>query len=374
MKLPAPLHVGRPAIGNRRRFFERLEQIFDNAWLTNNGPFVQEFEQRLAERLRVKHCMVVNNGTVGLELAIRATAMRGEVIVPSFTFIATVHALQWQEIQPVFCDIDPVTYCLDPAKVISLVNERTSGIIGVHVYGRPCDVAALEKIASDHELRLIFDAAHAFGCTYRQKPLGNFGDCEVFSFHATKVLNAFEGGAITTNSDDLAQKIRLMRNFGFAGEDNVIYLGTNGKMCEVSAAMGLTNLEDFELFVRTNQNNWEAYARGLHGIPGIRLITYDEAEQNNFHYVIIEVDSRFCGITRDELKNVLSQHNVLARRYFYPGCHRMEPYRTLMPDAGRNLTVTEAFCERVLALPNGSQLNAEGIETICGLIRDAIVT
>lgn len=367
----APLHVGRPNIGDQGRFLELTLGVLERSWLTNHGPLVQAFEQRLADYLGVMHCIVTANGTVGLELAIRALGLQGEVILPSLTFIATAHALQWQGIRPVFADIDPLTYNLDPAAVEVAITPATSGILGVHLYGRPCDISGLAAVARRHGLALLFDAAHAFGCTHQERMIGNFGACEVFSFHATKVFNTFEGGAVATNDDDLARKIRLMQNFGFAGEDHVIYVGVNGKMTEVCAAMGLTNLDSLDRFIAVNRVNLARYRVGLEKVPGIRFIHYPEAERNNFHYVILEVDAAEFGLSRDALKEVLRRNNVLARRYFYPGCHRMEPYRTFYPKAGESLPVTEAFCERVLALPTGTQVNAEQIDLISDIIRSA---
>lgn len=364
------LHVGRPNIGDRERFLQLAGEMFDRAWLTNHGPLVQELERRLADYLGVAHCIVATNGTVALELAIRALDLKGEVIVPSLTFIATAHALQWQGIQPVFADIDPVTYNLDPAAVERAITPATTCILGVHLYGRAAPVDALTEIARRHRLALMFDAAHAFGCTHQGRPIGNFGRCEVFSFHATKVFNTFEGGAIATNDAELAQKIRWMQNFGFMGEDNVVYVGVNGKMPEVCAAMGLTNLGSLEHFIAVNRANLEAYRRGLDGISGVTLISYPAIERNNYQYVILEIDAAEYGCSRDALKARLGEQGVLARRYFYPGCHRMEPYRTLYPEAGRQLPATEAFCERVLALPTGTQIAEGQIAAICDLIRD----
>ncbi|MBV9268734.1 MAG: aminotransferase class I/II-fold pyridoxal phosphate-dependent enzyme, partial [Acidobacteriaceae bacterium] len=242
----APLHVGRPNIGDRERLLARINDMLDRRWLSNNGPFVNEFEEKLKSYLGVRHCIPMCNGTVALEIAIRALGLKGEVIVPSFTFIATAHALQWQEITPVFCDLDPRTHTIDPAQVQRLITPRTTGIIGVHVWGKVCDVESLCEIARRRKLALMFDASHALGCSWRGTMVGNFGSAEVFSFHATKFLNTFEGGAIATNDDELAAKIRLMKNFGFRGYDNVEYIGTNGKMTEISAAMGLTGLESLD--------------------------------------------------------------------------------------------------------------------------------
>src|SRR6185312_10178031 len=232
-------------------------------WLTNDGPLVQDFESRVAQAVGVRHCVAMCNATIALEIAIRALGLKGEVIVPSFTFVATAHALQWQEITPVFCDIDPETCNIDPARVSELITPRTTGIIGVHLWGRPCNTQALVEIARERGLRLLYDASHAFGCSHRGRMIGSFGDAEVFSFHATKFINTLEGGAILTRSDELAEKARLMRNFGFVNYDKVTHVGTNGKMNEMSGAMGLTSLEDMAHFIEVNKANYRAYREGL---------------------------------------------------------------------------------------------------------------
>jgi dTDP-4-amino-4,6-dideoxygalactose transaminase len=233
-------------------------------------------------------------------------------------------------------------------------------------------VAALSRIAQRHNLKLLFDAAHAFGCTCGGRAIGNFGDAEVFSFHATKFFNTFEGGAIATNNDELAARIRLMKNFGFQGYDNVIYLGTNGKMTEISAAMGLTGLESLEEIVAVNRQNYYTYQRVLGDVSGLSLVRYDERERHNFQYIVFEVDAEAAGLSRDQLAAVLNAENVLARRYFFPGCHRMVPYHSCFPHAGLLLPETERLTTRVLSLPNGTSVNAADIETFGGLIRFAI--
>ena len=365
----APIHVGRPNIGNRDRLLARINEMLDRGWLSNNGPFVQEFERKTAEFLGVRHCIAMCNGTIALEIAIRATGMRGEVIVPSFTFIATAHALQWQEITPVFCDIDPRTHLIDPAQVQQMITPRTTGIVGVHVWGQPCDIEALSQIARRRNLTLMFDAAHAFGCSYRGRMIGNFGIAEVFSFHATKFFNTFEGGAIATNDDDLAAKIRLMKNFGFHGYDNVEYIGTNGKMSEVCAAMGLTGLESLDEFVEHNRRNYRQYRRELAGLPGIRMLAWNESERCNYQYVVAEIEEELTEISGDELVRTLHAENILARRYFYPGCHRMEPYRSFFPHAGLMLPATERVAQRLLVLPTGTTIGESEISGICAVIR-----
>lgn len=367
------LHVGRPNIGDRDQLMERINDVLDRKWFSNNGKYVQEFEKRLAEFTGAKHCIAMCNGTIALEIVIRALGLTGEVIVPSFTFVATAHALQWQEITPVFCDIDPETHTLDPAQVERLITPRTSGIMGVHVWGRPCQIDELTELAQRRNLKLAFDASHAVGCSYKGRMLGNFGEAEVFSFHATKFLNAFEGGAVVTNNDELAAKIRLMKNFGFGpGYDNVIYVGTNGKMNEMSAAMGVTGLESVDDFIATNYRNYKQYQAELRDVPGVRLVTYNEAEKNNYQYIILEIDEWEAGINRNELVKVLHAENVLARRYFYPGCHKMEPYRSYFPNAHLLLPETEKLTEKVMSLPTGTGVTPEDISKICGIIRLAI--
>lgn len=363
------LHVGRPNIGDRERLMARIADILDRQWLTNNGAYVQEFERRVAEKVGSRHCIAMCNGTVALEIAIRALGLSGEVIIPSFTFIATAHALQWQEITPVFCDIDPKTHNIDPKKVARMITPRTTGIIGVHLWGRPCDMEALDGIAGEHGLKLLFDASHAFGCTYREGSIARVGEAHVFSFHATKFLNTFEGGAVFTDRDDLAAKIRLMKNFGFSGYDSVSYIGTNGKMNEVSAAMGLTNLESLEDLIAANRRVYLAYRRELSGVKGVRLLRYDEKERCNYQYIVLEIDPAGVKIPRDCIVDVLHAENVVARRYFHPGCHRMEPYRSFFPHAGLLLPETEKVAGRVVCLPAGSSVGEDQVSKICAILR-----
>lgn len=364
-----PLHVGRPNIGDRDRLMARITQMLDNRWLTNRGPFVREFETEIAKYCGVKHAIAMCNGTIALEIAIRALGMTGEVIVPSFTFVATAHALQWQEITPVFCDVDPVTCTIDPARIEQLITPRTTGIIGVHLWGQACDIDAIDDIAQRHGLKVLYDAAHALGCSYRGQMIGQFGDAEVLSFHATKFLNTFEGGAVLTNNDALAERMRLMQNFGFRGHDTVIHIGTNGKMAEICAVMGLTNMESIDEFVEANRAHHAQYREGLAGIPGLRVREYNPRERNNHQYVIVDVEAGVAGLTRDALVEQLQAENVLCRRYFHPGCHRMEPYRSYFPNAGLLLPVTEALCERIFSLPTGTAVDEDDISRVIGLVR-----
>ena len=359
------LHVNAPNIGNRSRFLEKINDILDRKWLTNNGPYVQELEGAIARRLKVGHCIAVCNATIGLEIAIRALGLRGEVIVPAFTFIATAHALEWLGIKPVFCDVDPVSHNLNPDKIEELLTPRTTGILGVHLWGRACAVDELTDLARRRNLKLLFDAAHAFDCSYRGRMIGNFGSAEVFSFHATKYFNTLEGGAVVTNDTQLAEKIRLMKNFGFSG--NVLSLGTNAKMNEISAAMGLTGLEMIDEFKAANQRNYKLYKKELQGIPGVCLIDYDATQQCNYQYIVLELDDRLTRVSRDRIMDILWAENVMARRYFYPPCHQVEPYCSRSEVV--HLPVLERLSTRVLVLPNGTAIGQAEIEKICQLLR-----
>src|SRR5690242_3739504 len=363
-----PLHVGRPNIVNRDAFLLSVSEILDRHWLTNNGPVVQEFERRVAEYLDVKHCVAMCNGTIALEIAIRALGLEGEVIVPSWTFVATAHSLYWQGITPVFADIDPYTHNLDPDAVRRMITPRTSGIIGVHLWGRAAPIDQLQAIADEHGLKLMFDAAHAFGSSYKGETIGRFGECEVLSFHATKAFNTMEGGAVVTNDDELAEKMRLMRNFGFKGYDNVIHPGTNGKMIEVCAAMGFANLDALDEVFEVNRRNHARYVAALADIPGISVLAYDPSERNSHHYVVVEIGEQ-CAASRDEIIAALHAENVLARKYFWPGVHRMQPYRDLFPDADGMLPHTCAVADRIIVLPNGSSVSHDEIQTVCDTIR-----
>jgi dTDP-4-amino-4,6-dideoxygalactose transaminase len=362
------LHVGRPNMGDKAAFMQHVEDIFERRWLSNDGPLVQQFEAEVAAHLGVKHCVAMCNGTIALEIAIRALGLEGEVIVPAYTFVATAHALQWQGITPVFADIDPLTHTLDPAAVRKMITPRTTGIIGVHLWGRGCAVDELQAIADEHGLKLMFDAAHAFTCSLGGRKIGSFGACEVLSFHATKFFNSFEGGAVVTDDDALAHTMRLMRNFGFSGLDQVSYPGTNGKMIEIAAAMGLVNLASIDDVVAANRSNYLAYRDELAGIPGVRLLAYDGRERNNYQYVIIEVGPEYA-VGRDALVDALRAENILARRYFWPGCHKMEPYRSLFPHAGLLLPATEAVAASVIVLPTGQTMDPQKIAVVAQVIR-----
>lgn len=368
---PAFIPVGRPNMGDKAAFMAHMEEMWDTRMLANRGPKVLEFEAALCKFLGVRNFVTMCNGTIALEIAARALGMTGEVIVPSYTFVATAHCLQWQEITPVFCDVDPITHTLDPARVEALITPRTTGIIGVHLWGQPCDTDALAEIAKRRGLKLMYDAAHAMGCSKNGMRVGNFGDCEVFSFHATKFFNSFEGGGVATNDDALAENIRRRANFGFIGYDNVVCVGSNGKMVEACAAMGLVNLLSVPRFIDINRANYAAYKAEVGSIPGLKLFKYEESAGTalNFQYIVIEVDEASTRLTRDEIVSLLTYENVSARRYFYPGCHRMEPYKSYFPHAGLLLPVTNAICASVFCLPTGTSISVSQIRQVGSLLR-----
>jgi dTDP-4-amino-4,6-dideoxygalactose transaminase len=363
-----PLHVGRPNLGDRGNFLRRVDAMFERRWLTNNGPLVQEFESRVKDIAGTRHAVAFCNATVAMEVLGRAAKLTGEVIVPAFTFVATAHAFEWLGLTPAFCDVLEATHSIDPDQVEALITPRTSAIVATHVWGQPCLIEPLQAIARKHRLRLFFDAAHAFACSSGGKSIGGFGDAEVFSFHATKFVNCFEGGAVVTNDDELARDMRLMRNFGFAGTDNVVSRGTNAKMPEVCAAMGLTCLDALDEIIRCNMRNYHAYHALIGELPGVSVLRYDERERNNYQYVVARLGPD-APLRRDELAKVLEAENVLVRRYFFPGVHRMAPYsgRDRMP----HVPVTERLCAEVMTLPNGTAVSEADVHRIAEIVRTA---
>ena len=349
-------YTGRPNIPDIDEYLSKAKKILESKRLTNHGACVKELESRLSLQLGVKHVVTVCNATIGLMVTLKLLGLTGEVILPSFTFIASAHVLEWEEIKPVFCDINPLTHNIDDTKIESLITNRTSAIMGVHIWGRPCPHEELSAIASKHGLRLFYDAAHAFGTTYKLRPIAALEEISVLSFHATKVFNTFEGGAIVTNDDELARKARLITNYSFEGEDNVTGLGINAKMTEIHAVMGLCCLDSHQLVLDHNEKVYSRYKEALADIKGISLIEYPENEHSNFHYVVIEIDEAVFGKSRNEVHRNLKTNGVMARRYFYPGCHNSEPYRTLYPRA--SLPHTDELCKKVLALPGGSGIDS----------------
>lgn len=366
-----PLHVGRPNIGDRAAVLRGIEEAIEDRWLSNNGAKLLAFEAELERHLGGElHCVATCNGTLALQIALRALDVSGEVVLPSFTFVATAHAVAWERLTPAFADVEPDSLCMGAAQAEQRIGPDTGALLGVHLWGRSSDPEALERLARERELPLVFDAAHALGCRRDGRPLAAYGDAAILSLHATKVANAFEGGAIVTADAELAGRLKAMRNFGFDEEsEEVAGLGTNVKMSEASAAMGLASLAALDGFLAANRRNFAAYAEALRGIPGIELLPFPAPEETNCHHVTVVVDPDAAGLDRDALKAVLEAENVLARRYFHPGCHRIPPHDELPTPP---LPVTERALARCLSLPTGTAVTAADAAAVGQLIRLAV--
>lgn len=369
---PESLHVGRPNLGKRSDIMGLIGDALDRRWLSNDGPLLREFESKLAAFLDVPYCACVSNGTLALAIAARASGFKTEAIVPAFTFVATPHALKWQGIEPVFCDVERETHQIDVADAERHITNSTSGLVGVHTWGRPCDVDGLLALGNRYNLPIIFDAAPAFGCSYKGVKIGGFGQAETFSFHATKVLNAVEGGAIVTNDESIYSKSKLMRSFGFAEEDKVSALGINAKMSEISAAMGIASLDSYSEFRIANKRNYTTYKKLMSPLAGVKVLEYPASEESNYHNIVIEIDEEVCGVTRDELLAILRAENILARRYFYPGCHKMEPYVSGSRVANSSFPNTDYISSRVLSLPTGTSIGEAEILLVCQIIETVV--
>lgn len=364
------MHVGKPNVGNVHRFLERSQDIVASGRLTNYGPAVAEFERRIAEFTGVEHCVATCNATSALTLVGTALALTGSVVMPGFTFIATAHAFHGQGLRVIFADVDADSQHLCIEALACRVQPDTTAVIAVNLWGKPGPIAELEQFCRKRNLKLIFDSAQAFGSTYRGRPLGGFGDAEVFSFHATKAVNSFEGGAVTTNDAGLAAKLRLLINFGFSGEDCIDSWGTNAKMPEICAAMGITSIEAMHSIFAHNLDIHRRYDALLSSIRGLRLMPYNAQERSARNYVVVLVDDGFA-LNRDELVQVLRAENVLARRYFNPPCHRAEPYRNLPENIALHLPGVDNVCSTIMCLPTGTAVSLEDVNRICAIIAQA---
>lgn len=361
------LHVGRPNIGKRERVHELIDSCLDRRWLTNDGILVKQLEQSICSITNTKHCVAATNATAALEILIRTLGNGGEVILPSFTFVATAHAVSQAGATPVFCDVDKTSHNIDPEQVELLISPSSVGILAVHAWGNPCETEGLQQIAEKHNLWLAYDSAHAFSCSRNGVPLGGNGNAEVFSFHATKFVSCAEGGAITTNCDHLANKLRLFRNFGFRGYDQVDIIGTNAKMSEIAAAIGIASIESMQYFIETNKRHHEAYKRRLSRIAGLTVMDYDLRHSPNYQYIVVDVQASSFGADRNQLVTALQAERVRARRYFFPGCHSFMPYRNARTG---DLSNTLDLCNRLLLLPNGTGVTDEQVTQICDLFEE----
>ncbi|MGI2156624.1 DegT/DnrJ/EryC1/StrS family aminotransferase [Shewanella baltica] len=363
--------VGQLYFPNWERYEAAVKGIFKRRYYTNQGPLVQELEVQLQQMLGVKHVICVVNATVGLMMAAEALELRGKVILPSFTFLASAQSLSWAGLEPVFCDVNPVTHQIDVAKIKPLITESVSAIMAVNLWGGASDVEALRKLADEAGKKLYFDSAHAFGCEINGKRIGCFGELEVMSFHATKMLSATEGGCICTNDDAIAAKLRNIRSSYGAGAPATVVKTSNGRMSEFQAAIALLNLEDFEGNRTNNENTFLKYQQHLAGIPGVRLIRPSGVSRSNYQYIVCEINSDQFGLSRQQLLDVLKAENINARRYFFPGVHKSIEFSSLYNQQNNPLPITESLCETCLQLPVGALLDINDVEVICDLIRNA---
>ena len=365
-----PITVTQPCLPPLEEFIPYLQQIWDNKWLTNNGPLHQKLEQELAEYLGVKYISLFSNGTMALISALQALNITGEVITTPFSFVATTHSLWWNKITPVFVDIEPEYLNLDPAKIEAAITHRTTAIMPVHVYGNPCRMEEIQAIADKHGLKVIYDAAHAFGVKKHGVSVLNYGDLSVLSFHATKVYSTIEGGAIICHTQEMKHHIDNLKNFGFRGELVVEEPGINAKLNEVQAAYGLLQLKYIDGFMAKRKAITELYFELLKDVKGIRFLPCMENITHAYSYFPILIDEEEYGISRDELYEKLKENNIFTRRYFYPLISDFEPYRELTSSATDNLPVATRVALQVLCLPIYVELDTTQIEQICKLLTD----
>jgi len=364
--------ISQPTLPDLDEFIESLKVIWDRKWLTNNGQFHREFEKKLAEHLGVKYVSLFANATLALISGLQVLRITGEVITTPYSFVATTHALHWNGIKPVFVDIDPVYGNIDPQKIEAAITPKTTAIMPVHVYGNPCEVERIDEIADIYGLKVIYDAAHAFGVKKKSNSILNFGDLSVLSFHATKTFNTIEGGAIICKDEKTKKRIDYLKNFGFAGETTVVAPGINAKMNELQAAYGLLQLKTIDQHTIDRKIKVDLYRKNLKGINGIRFLEDIENVDNNYSYFPIFVDERRFSMSRDELYNKLKENNIFGRRYFYPLISEFNPYKGLPSSDPTNLTNATVIAEQVICLPIYPGLENGVINEITDIIKSLL--
>jgi dTDP-4-amino-4,6-dideoxygalactose transaminase len=370
MKGNDPIYVTRPFLPPLEEFQEYLEQIWASRQLTNKGKFHDLFEEKLAGYLGVKYVSLFSNGTLALISALQTLRITGEVITTPYSFVATTHALNWNGIKPVFCDVEPHTYNLDPKRIEAAITPKTTAIMPVHVYGNPCDLQAIQEIAGTYGLKVIYDACHAFGVTWNGNSILNFGDLSVLSFHATKVFTTFEGGAIVSHDEATKRRIDFLKNFGFAGETTVVAPGINAKMNEFQAALGILQLKYIDRSIEERKGIANYYRDHLRGLPGISIFEDLPDVRHNYGYFPIFIDEGKFGKTRDEVYEALKKLNIFTRRYFYPLISQFPTYKGLESARPANLLVAEDATRKVLCLPVYPDLEAGMYANICEIIKE----
>ena len=361
--------VTSPLLPNLDEFTESLKEIWESKWITNNGQFHQKLEAALAEYLKVPYVSLFTNGTLPLLTTLQALRITGEVITTPYSFVATTHALWWNGIKPVFVDIDPSTGNIDPQKIEAAITPRTTAILPVHVYGKPCDTEAIQAIADKYGLKVIYDAAHAFGVEVNGESLLNAGDMSTLSFHATKVFNTIEGGAMVMHDEKTKQRIDYLKNFGFANEVEVVGPGINSKMDEIRSAYGLLNLKQVDAAIAARQKVAIAYRNALRDVEGISFWDDMPSVRHNYSYFPIFVDAEKYGMTRDELYMKMKNQGVWGRRYFYPLISEFSTYRGLESSRPENLPNAHRMADTVICLPMHHALNEKEINRIIDCIR-----
>ena len=360
--------VTSPLLPSLDDFIPYLEDIWDRKWLTNNGHYHQKLEQALCEYLKVPYISLFTNGTLPLMCALQALRITGEVITTPYSFVATTHSLWWNGIKPVFVDIDPVTCNLDPEKIEAAITPKTTAIMPVHVYGKPCDTVRIQEIADKYGLKVIYDAAHAFGVEVNGKSILESGDMSTLSFHATKVYNTIEGGALVCHDEQTKKRIDYLKNFGFAGETTIVAPGINGKMDEVRSAYGLLNLKQVDSAIEARHKVAVQYRDALKDIPGIRFMEDMPGVRHNYSYFPIFINAEEYGLTRDELYFKLKENDVLGRRYFYPLISEFSTYRGLESAHPDNLPIANRIANSVICLPMHHSLTSSGLARITSVI------
>ena len=366
-----PVYVTQPLLPPLEEFTPYLEDIWKRKWITNNGHYHQELEKALCGYLKVPYLSLFTNGTLPIMVALQALRITGEVITTPYSFVATTHSLWWNDIKPVFVDIDPRTGNMDPDKIEAAITPKTTAIMPVHVYGNPCDTEKIKKIADTYGLKVIYDAAHAFGVEVNGKSILNDGDLSTLSFHATKTYNTIEGGALICHDAETKMRIDYLKNFGFAGETTVVAPGINGKMDEVRAAYGLLALNYVDDAIAKRKRVAQHYREGLKNIFGISFLEDLENVKHNYSYFPILVDAANYGMSRDELYEKLKANNIFGRRYFYPLISDFSTYRGLPSAAKDNLPVANRIADAVICLPIHHELDEKDINRIIELIKTA---